>query len=57
MIAVPYGMLSVIGFLFYRMYKKHQRTLDTAATSCDSSPLQGDPTEVGIAHSVRAEES
>ncbi len=40
MISVPYTMLGVAGFVFFRAMKKHQRSLDTAATSCDSSPLK-----------------
>lgn len=38
MIAVPYLTLGSLGFYFYRLFKKQQRTLDTAAPSCDSSP-------------------
>lgn len=40
MISVPYLTLGGLGFYFVRMAKKHQRTLDTIATSCDSSQLQ-----------------
>ena len=39
MIGVPYLTLASLGFYFYRLFKKHQRTLDSAATSCDSSQL------------------
>ncbi|MEZ0227049.1 MAG: hypothetical protein ACAI25_00370 [Planctomycetota bacterium] len=39
MIAVPYLTLGGLGFAFWRAMKKHQRSLDMAATSCDSSGL------------------
>jgi hypothetical protein len=39
MITVPYATLGVLGFSFWRAMKKHQRSLDMAATSCDSSGL------------------
>ncbi len=39
MIAVPYLTFGSLGFYFYRLFKKQQRTLDSVATSCDSSQL------------------
>lgn len=37
MIAVPYLTFTGVALYFYRLVKKHRRTLDATATSCDSS--------------------